>query len=203
MERKGFVLKGTGQNVEMIIGRSTPVAEILEQLDDVLRRRGDVMQRLPFVLEPGERTLSPDELHAFEAFFQQHQLDYQLPQAEPPADPAEVLFPAPPQDPTIIVDHTLRSGQSVTTGGNVVVAGDVNEGAEVHAAGSIYVFGVIRGVVSAGGSITALGFEPSRMTVSDVEYEGNGGRGFHDARRARTAFVENGVLHIEPAGKRR
>jgi septum site-determining protein MinC len=202
MERKGFVLKGTSQAVEMIIGQVTPVDEILQQLGEVLARRGDVMTRLPFVLDPGERQLTETEIAAFEQFFIDHQLDYQLPQPEPAVDPSEVLFPAPPSDPTIVVDHTLRSGQSVTTGGNVLIVGDVNEGAEVHAAGNIYVMGVIRGVVSAGESITAIGFEPSRMTVSDVEYEG-GERGFRDARKARTAFVEGGTIHIELAGKRR
>ncbi len=202
MERKGFVLKGTSQSVEMVIDQVTPVTEILQQLDEVLTRRGEVMQRLPFVLDPGDRQLTDPELETFERFFVDHHLDYQLPQRETAVDPAEVLFPLPPSDPTIIVDHTLRSGQSVTTGGNVVVVGDLNEGAEVHAAGSIYVFGVIRGIVSAGASITALGFEPSRMTVGDVEYH-EAERGFRDTRKARTAFIEGGAIHIELAGKRR
>jgi septum site-determining protein MinC len=202
MERKGFVLKGTSQSVEMIIGQVTPVGDILQQLDEVLARRGDVMGRLPFVLETGERELSDTELAAFEHFFIDHHLDYQLPRPEPAVDPGEVLFPPVACDPTIVVDHTLRSGQSVTTGGNVLVVGDVNEGAEVHAAGNIYVLGVVRGVVSAGESITALGFEPSRMIVGDVEYEGSE-RGFRDARKARTAFVEDGTIRIEVAGKRR
>lgn len=202
MERKGFVLKGTSQSVEMVIDQVTPVADILQQLDEVLTRRGDVMQRLPFVLDPGDRHLGEAEVSAFEQFFLSHHLDYQLPQDEAAVDPNEVLFPAPPSDPTIIVDHTLRSGQSVTTGGNVLVVGDLNEGAEVHAAGSIYVLGIVRGVVSAGVSVTALGFEPSRMTVGDVEYH-ESERGFRDTRRARTAFVEGGVIHIEAAGKRR
>ncbi|HPS70203.1 MAG TPA: septum site-determining protein MinC [Candidatus Cryosericum sp.] len=202
MERKGFVLKGTSQAVEMIIGQTTPVAEILEQLAEVLRRRGDVMARLPFVVEPGERRLTDAELAEFEQFFRAQGLDYQLPQQEPAVDPSEALFPEPHVDPTIVVDHTLRSGQSVTTGGNVLIVGDVNEGAEVHAAGSIYVMGTIRGVVSAGSSVTALAFEPSRMSVGDVEYAGED-RGVRDARRARTAFVEDGALHIDIAGKRR
>jgi hypothetical protein len=40
------------------------------------------------------------------------------------------------------------------------------------------------------------------MTVGDVEYH-ESERGFRDARRARTAFVEGGAIHVEPAGKRR
>lgn len=202
MERKGFVLKGSSQSVELIMDQVTSVADILRQLDEVLTRRGDVMQRLPFVLDPGDRHLTEAEVGAFEQFFVSHHLDYQLPQEEAAVDPAEVLFPAPPADPTVIVHHTLRSGQSVTTGGNVLVVGDLNEGAEVHAAGSIYVLGIVRGVVSAGVSVTALGFEPSRMTVGDVEYHENE-RGFRDVRRARTAFVEGGILYVEAAGKRR
>ena len=202
MERKGFVLKGTSQAVEMIVGQTTPVPEILKQLAEVLRRRGEVMSRLPFVVEAGDRRLSDAELGEFEEFFRAQGLDYQLPQQEPAVDPSEALFPEPHVDPTIVVDHTLRSGQSVTTGGNVLIVGDVNEGAEVHAAGSIYVMGTIRGVVSAGSSITALAFDPSRMSVGDVEYTG-GDRGVRDARRARTAFVQDGTLHIDIAGKRR
>jgi len=202
MERKGFVLKGTSQAVEMIIGESTPVPEMLAQLADVLRRRGEVMARLPFVVEPGDRHLSDAELAQFEEFFRAQALDYQLPQPQPEADPAEALFPEPHVDPTIVVDHTLRSGQSVTTGGNVLIVGDVNEGAEVHAAGSIYVMGTIRGVVSAGGSITALAFAPSRMSVGDVEYAGEDD-GAREGRRARTVFVENGIIHVDIAGKRR
>jgi hypothetical protein len=63
----------------MVIDGVTPVAVILRQLDEVLTRCGDVMQRPPFVLDPGDRQLSEAELNAFEQFFMSHHLGYQLP----------------------------------------------------------------------------------------------------------------------------
>ena len=51
---------------------------------------------------------------------------------------------------TVLVQNTLRSGQSVYYDGNVVVVGDINPGGEVIAAGNVVVMGYLRGMVHAG-----------------------------------------------------
>ncbi|ACV64066.1 Septum formation inhibitor MinC [Desulfofarcimen acetoxidans DSM 771] len=51
---------------------------------------------------------------------------------------------------TILIQRTLRSGQSIYHDGNVVLLGDVNPGAELVAGGNIIVLGTLRGVVHAG-----------------------------------------------------
>ena len=84
-------------------------------------------------------------------------------QADRPAD-REPGAPAPAQEAvspadlrprrggsTLVVDHSVRSGQSVISEhGDVVVIGSVASGAEMMAGGSIHVYGTLRGRAVAG-----------------------------------------------------
>jgi len=64
----------------------------------------------------------------------------------------------------LVVQRTLRSGQSLRHPGHVVVIGDVNPGAEVVAGGNIVVWGRVRGLVHAG----ALGDEEAMVCALDL-----------------------------------
>ena len=74
---------------------------------------------------------------------------------------------------TILVQRTLRSGQSIHYNGSVVVLGDVNPGAEVSAAGNIIVMGALRGVVHAGASgdedavVLAFRLQPTQLRIAN------------------------------------
>lgn len=74
---------------------------------------------------------------------------------------------------TILVQRTLRSGQSVHYNGNVVILGDVNPGAEVAATGNIIVMGALRGVVHAGANgdetavVTAFRLNPTQLRIAN------------------------------------
>jgi septum site-determining protein MinC len=58
---------------------------------------------------------------------------------------------APPESNSLLVDHSVRSGQSlVFEKGDVTVVGSVASGAEVIAGGSIHVYGALRGRAIAG-----------------------------------------------------
>jgi septum site-determining protein MinC len=67
------------------------------------------------------------------------------------ADP-EPAPPAPPPEPAgLLLDHPVRSGQSVVfPRGDVTVVGSVGSGAEIVAGGSIHVYGTLRGRAVAG-----------------------------------------------------
>ncbi|MCI8336050.1 MAG: septum site-determining protein MinC [Peptococcaceae bacterium] len=75
---------------------------------------------------------------------------------------------------TLLLQKTLRSGQSIHYDGNVVVLGDVNPGAEIVAAGHIVVFGALRGVVHAGASgeagatVTAFSLAPTQLRIASL-----------------------------------
>jgi len=75
-----------------------------------------------------------------------------------PAPPDETARRAAPADtasgePTgaLLVDHPIRSGQSVVhEKGDVIVIGSVSSGAEVIAGGSVHIYGALRGRAIAG-----------------------------------------------------
>lgn len=74
---------------------------------------------------------------------------------------------------TILIQRTLRSGQSVRYSGNVVILGDVNPGAEVTATGNIIVMGALRGVVHAGANgdetavVMAFRLNPTQLRIAN------------------------------------
>lgn len=76
--------------------------------------------------------------------------------------------------PTLYVQRTLRSGQSLKSDGNVVIIGDVNPGAEVVAKGDITVWGVLGGIAHAGSDgnsysrIRALKLYAIQLRIGDV-----------------------------------
>jgi len=77
-----------------------------------------------------------------------------------------------PSDMTILIQRTLRSGQSIRYPGHVVIMGDVNPGAEVVAGGNILVFGSLRGVAHAGAFgntkavVTAFRLRPTQLRIA-------------------------------------
>lgn len=74
----------------------------------------------------------------------------------------------------LIVEKTLRAGQSVQNNADVIIFGDVNPGAKIISAGSIYVYGKLRGEAYAGqpenvdSIITANGFSPLALSVGNI-----------------------------------
>lgn len=60
--------------------------------------------------------------------------------------------------PTLYLNQTLRSGQTVTSDGNIVVIGDANPGSEIVARGDVTVWGVLGGIAHAGskGNVNAV-----------------------------------------------
>ena len=59
--------------------------------------------------------------------------------------------------PTLYLNQTLRSGQTVTYEGNILIIGDAHPGSEIIADGDITVWGILGGIAHAGskGNITA------------------------------------------------
>lgn len=59
--------------------------------------------------------------------------------------------------PTLYINQTLRSGQTVSYEGNILVIGDAHPGSEIVATGDITVWGILGGIAHAGslGNVTA------------------------------------------------
>ena len=75
-------------------------------------------------------------------------------------------------EPGILVHRTLRSGYKLEYPGHITIIGDVNPGAEVVAAGSIIVWGRLRGVAHAGAEgdeqafVCALLLAPTQLRIA-------------------------------------
>ncbi|UVK37843.1 septum site-determining protein MinC [Mesorhizobium sp. AR10] len=111
-----------------------------------------------------------------------------------------------PQEPlaTLMIKAPIRSGQAVYhPHGDVIVLGSVASGSEIIAAGSIHVYGTLRGRASAG----ALGNAAARVFCRKNEAELLSVDGWYctseemepsSRGKAVQAFLDNGALRIAP-----
>ena len=76
--------------------------------------------------------------------------------------------------PTMYIQRTLRSGQSISSDGNIVIIGDANPGSEIIAKGDITVWGILGGIAHAGSAgnnfarIRALKMNAIQLRIADV-----------------------------------
>lgn len=108
--------------------------------------------------------------------------------------------------PTLLLDRTLRSGQSITYEGNIVIKGDVNPGAEVTAEGDILVMGRFRGIGHAGArgkeeaTIIAFRLQPLQLRIGTKisrAPDGEFNYSVEHPARPEIALVEDGAILIK------
>lgn len=143
------------------------------------------------LLQPGRKAVQGK---AEEGKAEQHKADEGRAQANP----------ALPADGTLMIRTPIRSGQLVFhPHGDVIVLGSVASGSEIVAAGSIHVYGTLRGRASAGG----LGNSAARIFCRRNEAELLSVDGWYCTAeemdpsvrgKAIQAFLDNGMLRIAP-----
>jgi septum site-determining protein MinC len=74
---------------------------------------------------------------------------------------------AKPKPASLLLQSSVRSGQSVFTEGDVTILGSVGSGAEIVAGGSIHIYGTLRGRAMAG----AYGNSAARIYCQKIEAE--------------------------------
>ena len=85
-----------------------------------------------------------------------------------PAGAPAVQSPAPAPVSSLLIDVPVRSGQAIVhPDGDVTIVGSVSSGAEIIAAGSIHVYGTLRGRVLAG----AYGNQRARIFCRRLDAE--------------------------------
>ena len=111
----------------------------------------------------------------------------------------------PPAANALLLRETVRSGRSVWHDGHVVILGDVNPGAQVVGAGSVIVWGRLRGLVHAGALgdatavICALELNPTQLRIADhIAVAPDNGPG----RAPEQAAIREGQIVAEPWGAR-
>ena len=95
----------------------------------------------------------------------------------------------------LVVEKSLRSGETVISRGDVVIYGDVNPGAYVKAKGNITVIGVLRGVahITGNGKVYATYMQPSQIRIGKVcSYNKR-----NENVASATAVAENGEIILQ------
>lgn len=189
MATEALIVKGLGRGNRRRLAISVPremtLEDLLEGLRVRLRESQGFFRGAPVILEG--RHLTEEERRRVGELVAEFGMtlsekdpeDEELaPKAK--ASPASRPEPAgdgpwvqvPPDDQTLLVRRTLRSGQRIFFAGNVVVLGDVNPGAVVTCTGDIAVMGRLRGVAHAGAGgnvaarVMAFRLEPTQLRIA-------------------------------------
>ncbi len=196
--------------------------EVLESLLQTIEDQSDFFRGARLVLEIGGRPLRPVELGRLREDLAEREvtlwavltaseetrsaaadlgLALEIPKPVRAAEDDDVPFDTEVTgDDAILVQRTLRSGNSVRHPGHVVVLGDVNPGAEIIAGGHIIVWGRLRGVVHAGATgdegafVCALHLVPTQLRIaSHIATSPESG----DSPQPEVALIRNGQLIAE------
>jgi septum site-determining protein MinC len=190
-----ITVKGLRDGVLITLDRGE-LAALLTELAELIDSRKTFFQGGQVAVQVGERRLERDELAGLCRIFGQRGvalsallssdpstcsaadelgLRTQLASPEPREPTPTGVLEALPMDSTerrgVLVERTLRSGQSIHCAGHVVVLGDVNPGAEVIAGGDVIVWGHLRGIVHAGAMgdsercVCALDLSPTQLRI--------------------------------------
>ncbi len=182
-----------GAEVTVVLGQRVLTAEQRSQLGDMLIANGLILRQFregEALAEVLGRVLPARAARS----------------AEPAGMPAELSNPAAAmlvarEQPPLIINRTLRSGQAIRHRGDVLIIGDVNPGAEVVATGHIIVLGSLRGVAHAGVTgdettfVLALKFQPSQLRIG--QRVGRPPDGPQQSGSTEVARVVNGQIIIE------
>lgn len=101
----------------------------------------------------------------------------------------------------VLINRTLRGGNTIRHEGHVVVIGDVHPGAEIVAGGDVLVWGHLRGVVHAGAfgnldaMVCALDLEPTQLRIASLISVSPPRR--RRKKRPERAYIENGQIHAD------
>lgn len=149
-----------GANLSLDIGKLSLKAAELGRLRDQISESGMTLRA---VISLSERTKQNAETLGLDTHIAR-------PQAERSGQAYDTSIDG---DAAMLVQRTLRSGNTITYPGHVIILGDVNPGAEIVAGGNIIVWGRLRGTVHAGASgdesaiICALELTPTQLRISD------------------------------------
>ncbi|HOT91627.1 MAG TPA: septum site-determining protein MinC [Anaerolineae bacterium] len=214
-----LTIKGTQQGI-LLRPLSASWADVLQALDNALRDAETFFRGGRVILDMGTQELTRENLGMLRDVLDRYDMELWAVLSENEdtvrtarsfglrtrlpgeATPKEQPTPALPEANALVVQRTLRSGQSLKYPGHIVLIGDVNPGAEIIAGGHIIVWGKMRGLAHAGALgdeqaiICALELAPAQLRIA-----GHFGRPPEGRRRKslpETAKISDGDIVVEP-----
>lgn len=222
--QQDVLFRGTKDGLLVVLNDKPGFAELAANLAEKLGSTGRFFRGAEVTVAVGQRELSVEQRRQIDAMLAAHGLYLRqfregeplaevlgrpAPARAPRAGEAAGPEPAPAaagplperEQPPLVVNRTLRSGQVLRHRGDVLIIGDVNPGAEVVATGHIVILGTLRGVAHAGASgdetafVLALRLEPSQLRIG--QWVGRAPDGPTQGGGAGVARVVEGRIVIE------
>lgn len=186
-----IAIKGNKDGLRLMLAEDVPWDDVLAALRSQLERGTEFFHGAELTVDTGDRALEDAALAALLEVLREHGLQPATLATNSregrnaartvglqtrPAPRQPVAAPPRDTDPeaALLVMRTLRSGQVLRHHSHVTIVGDVNPGAEVIAAGSVLVWGRLRGTVHAGALgdtnaiVGALELMPGLLRIADL-----------------------------------
>jgi len=189
MDDTAIMLKGTSDGI-LLRPKSSDWEAVLAAFEKALEEAEAFFRGGRLIMDIGPGELTQDQLTSVRTLVSQYDIQLwailsqneatihlarsngiltRLPRDTEPRKPASEV---PPEQQALLVQQTLRSGQSLHYPGHITLLGDVNPGAEIIAGGNIVVWGALRGLAHAGAFgdeesvICALELQPSQLRIA-------------------------------------
>ncbi|MFA5536259.1 MAG: septum site-determining protein MinC [Bacillota bacterium] len=212
MAQDAVSIKGTKQGLVIILNPGYSFEELKNDLlEKIVSARG-FFTGAEFTFMPSRITSA--ESRILEEICQEHGLipnneikfpgdSDSKPKIEQPVlgQPFETQLPSDASN-CLLLEHGIRSGQTVQYDGHITVLGDVNAGGELIASGNILVMGALRGIAHAGvlgdekSVIVAHRMKAKQLRISKVVGRSAGESNSHNY--PEIARMVDGRILIEP-----
>jgi septum site-determining protein MinC len=212
-----IAIKGNKDGLRLMLAEDVPWDDVLSALRSQLERGTEFFHGAELTVDTGDRALEDAELAALLEVLRDHGLQpatlatnsregrnagRSVGLQTRPAPRQPTVAPQRDNDPegALLVMRTLRSGQVLRHHSHVTIVGDVNPGAEVIAAGSVLVWGRLRGTVHAGALgdtnaiVGALELMPGLLRIADLMSRTPD----QPPDGPETARVKDGQIIVEP-----
>ena len=222
MSNERITIKGTSDGLIVTIGAGAWPG-LVDELSQHLSQKASFFKGGRVALRIGPRQLTRLQLESVGRVLSRHNVSLWAVESDSPGTrqaatqlgletdlspkqaPVVPVTP-PPEENSIVVQRTLRSGQIIHHPGHVVVIGDVNPGAEIRAGGSVVVWGRLRGAVHAGvgeegpgeqAVVCALQLSPTQLRIGDYITRSPADEGNQEIV-PEMASVQDGQIVAEP-----
>lgn len=218
-----IAVKGTREGLLIYLGDGD-LDQLLVELTQLVENRNTFFRGGKVALHVGERALKVQDVARLRQGLADQGVDVWAIVATDP-DTCAVIeelglqtvlpsqLPSPPEEEApepefiagtgLLVQRTLRSGQTITHPGHVVIIGDVNPGAEVVAGGDVVVWGHLRGTVHAGAGgdheccVCALDLSPLQLRIGAHIARPPDNKRWRKQNQPERAFVSDGRIVAE------
>lgn len=173
-----IVIKGSTNGIMIVLNLDQDYEKLIKKLVQKVKKEKKFLSGTKLFIKGINRNLDSDELGMARKMIRDR-AKMEIFSPEPIGVNSANLFVEQIPDnemkiQTDIISHTLRAGEIFTSMNDLVIFGDIHPGAKVSAAGSVIVYGKIKGVVEAGqpdrqdSLVTCIGCSPIQLKIGNI-----------------------------------